>query len=63
MFAQVGIAASAGVVCALLAGISVIPTIWLQWRGQHHREKKNARNAEKQAVADAEKQGVADAEA
>jgi len=59
MFDNVGIGASAGVVCALVAGVSLIPTIWLQWRGQHHREKKVAKLARKEE----EKQAVADAEA
>jgi hypothetical protein len=33
MFINVGIANSAGVATALIVGCSVLPTLWLQWRG------------------------------
>jgi hypothetical protein len=37
MFNSLGVAKSAGVVAALIAGVSVIPTLLLQWRGQKWR--------------------------
>ncbi|KAI9038372.1 putative MFS transporter [Aspergillus affinis] len=37
MFESVGIAASSGVGCALIVGVSVIPTIILHWRGRAWR--------------------------
>ncbi|KKK18579.1 hypothetical protein ARAM_005730 [Aspergillus rambellii] len=37
MFESVGIAASAGVCVALMVGVSVIPTIFLQWKGRSFR--------------------------
>lgn len=54
MFANVGVATSAAVVCGLIAGVSVIPTIYLQYRGKHHRHNRATAAEEKQAVADAE---------
>ena len=33
MFNTVGVAASSGVCCALVMGITVIPTIVIQWKG------------------------------
>lgn len=40
MFTHVGVAKSAGVTTALLVGVSVIPTIFLQWRGRTWRQKR-----------------------
>ncbi|KAF2204296.1 MFS general substrate transporter [Delitschia confertaspora ATCC 74209] len=37
MFEQVGVAKSAGVTSALLVAVSLIPTIFLQWKGQKIR--------------------------
>ena len=34
MFANVGLAGSAGVVSTLVIGASILPTILLQWRGK-----------------------------
>ena len=43
MFATVGIAQSSGVVVAMIVVVSVIPTIFLHWRGLHWRERREAR--------------------
>lgn len=40
MFESVGIAASSGICCALVVGVSVIPTILLQWKGDSWRGGK-----------------------
>lgn len=37
MFDNVGVAKSAGVAAALLVGVSLLPTMLLQWRGQAWR--------------------------
>jgi hypothetical protein len=37
MFTSVGVAASAGVVTALIVGVSISPTMLVQWRGQKWR--------------------------
>lgn len=37
MFDNVGVAKSAGVATALLVGVSLLPTMLLQWRGQTWR--------------------------
>jgi hypothetical protein len=37
MFENVGVAASAGVGCALIVGASVIPTIIVHWQGEKWR--------------------------
>jgi hypothetical protein len=37
MFDNVGVAKSAGVAAALLVGVSLLPTMVLQWRGQAWR--------------------------
>lgn len=37
MFEAVGIAASSGICCALIVAVSVIPTIFLQWKGKNWR--------------------------
>jgi hypothetical protein len=37
MFTSVGVAASAGVVAALIVGVSILPTVLVQWRGQKWR--------------------------
>jgi hypothetical protein len=37
MFNNVGVAKSAGVAAALLVGVSLLPTMLLQWRGQAWR--------------------------
>ncbi|KAH8747845.1 hypothetical protein F5882DRAFT_471101 [Hyaloscypha sp. PMI_1271] len=34
MFTSVGVAASAAVTAALIVGVSILPTMLLQWRGQ-----------------------------
>jgi hypothetical protein len=34
MFTSVGVAASAAVAAALIVGVSILPTMLLQWRGQ-----------------------------
>lgn len=43
MFAAVGIAGSAGIMCGVIAVVSVLPIILLQWRGHGWRERKMAR--------------------
>ena len=40
MFENVGVAPSAGIACGLMAAISVIPTILLQWKGKLWRGGK-----------------------
>ena len=40
MFATVGTANSAGVVVALIVGVSVIPIIFLHFKGEHWRNRK-----------------------
>ena len=40
MFATVGVAASSGVGVALIVGISVIPTLFLHWRGHAWRKTR-----------------------
>lgn len=40
MFVSVGVAASAGVATALMVGLSVIPTILIQFKGQSLRGVK-----------------------
>lgn len=42
MFENVGVAKSAGVATALLVGVSLIPTMLLQWRGQAWRRAEKA---------------------
>ena len=37
MFTSVGVAASSGVVAALIVGVSILPTIFIQWRGDRYR--------------------------
>ena len=37
MFTNVGVAASGGVVAALIVGVSILPTIFIQWRGDRWR--------------------------
>jgi hypothetical protein len=37
MFTSVGVAASAGVAAALIIGVSIFPTMFIQWRGQKLR--------------------------
>jgi len=37
MFTSVGVAASAGVAAALIVGVSILPTMLIQWRGQRWR--------------------------
>jgi hypothetical protein len=42
MFINVGVAASAGVAAALIVGVSIFPTMFIQWRGNRLRgEAKN----------------------
>lgn len=45
MFTNVGVANSAGVVSALIIGVSIFPTIFLQFRGEKMRHNKEARAA------------------
>lgn len=40
MFERVGIAASSGVGVALIVGVSVVPTIFLHWKGHAWRKEK-----------------------
>lgn len=40
MFETVGVAPSAGIGCALIVGVSVIPTIFLHWRGRVWRRNE-----------------------
>ncbi|KAJ4298216.1 hypothetical protein N0V90_006115 [Kalmusia sp. IMI 367209] len=40
MFEHVGIANSAGVVVALVVGVSLVPTMILQWRGKSFRQRE-----------------------
>ena len=40
MFANVGVANSSGIVVAMIVVVSVIPTIFLHWRGGHWRLSK-----------------------
>lgn len=39
MFEDVGVAASAGIVVALIAGVSFIPTVFLHWQGQRFHKR------------------------
>lgn len=39
MFEDVGIAASAGIVVALIVGVSFIPTIFLHWQGHRFHKR------------------------
>lgn len=41
MFETVGVAASSGVGVALMVGISVVPTFFLQWLGRSWRSYGN----------------------
>jgi hypothetical protein len=40
MFEHVGIANSAGVAVAMLVGVSLVPTMILQWRGKLFRQRE-----------------------
>lgn len=40
MFTNVGVAASAGVATALIVGVSIFPTMLVQWRGKRWRGQK-----------------------
>jgi hypothetical protein len=42
MFDNVGIANSAGVATAMIVVASVLPTLFLQWRGETWRAKREA---------------------
>lgn len=46
MFTSVGVAASAGVAAALIIGVSIMPTILVQWRGTKWRMGKQAQKYE-----------------
>lgn len=37
MFANVGLVSSAGIAVALIVGVSILPTILVQWKGQNWR--------------------------
>ena len=50
MFETVGTANSAGVVVAMIVGVSVIPTIFLHWRGGHWRKTRQARVDSRESV-------------
>lgn len=41
MFENVGVAASAGVVVALMVGVSIFPTMLVHWRGPSFRKNDN----------------------
>jgi hypothetical protein len=41
MFNSLGVANSAGVVAALIAGVSVLPTMLLHWRAQTWRRARS----------------------
>jgi len=49
MFTNVGVANSAGVVSALIIGVSIVPTIYLQFRGEKMRHNKEARHVARSA--------------
>lgn len=40
MFAKVGVAASAGVMCGIVAGVSIVPVAVLHFSGRKWRERK-----------------------
>jgi hypothetical protein len=40
MFTNVGVANSAGIVAALIVGVSILPTMFLQWRGKTSRGER-----------------------
>lgn len=40
MFENVGVAPSAGIACAMIVVVSVIPTIYLHWRGKSFRHEE-----------------------
>lgn len=42
MFTNVGVAASAGVAAALMIGVSILPTMFIQWRGARMRGKRKS---------------------
>ena len=42
MFTSVGLSNSAGIVTVLVVGVSVIPTLLLQWQGQAWRMAHSA---------------------
>ena len=44
MFTSVGVAASAGVATALIVGVSIVPTMLVQWRGSPWRHVKPTEN-------------------
>jgi hypothetical protein len=51
MFTNVGVAASSGVVAALIVGVSILPTLFIQWRGDRYRGTgKNIPADQEQAV-------------
>jgi hypothetical protein len=46
MFTNVGVAASAGVCAALIVGVSIFPTILVQWRGKYWRRTDDETESE-----------------
>jgi len=53
MFAVVGTAQSSGVVVALIVGVSIIPVIFLHFRGAGWRESKVVRQSARQQASTA----------
>lgn len=50
MFENVGVAASAGVAAALIVGVSILPTIVVQWRGPSFRKNGNEEDIAPQGI-------------
>ncbi|KFY40505.1 hypothetical protein V494_03455 [Pseudogymnoascus sp. VKM F-4513 (FW-928)] len=50
MFENVGVAASAGVVVALLVGVSIFPTLLVHWRGPSFRKSGNEEDVTPQGI-------------
>ena len=57
MFTSVGVAASSGVAAALIIGVSIFPTLFIQWRGEHYRTSGKAMSTtdEEQVVIEPKK--------
>jgi hypothetical protein len=57
MFTSVGVAASSGVAAALIVGVSILPTLFIQWRGERYRStgKNISANDQEQAVVEPKK--------
>ena len=48
MFTNVGVANSAGFVAALIVGVSILPTMFVQWRGETLRGERERDTASDQ---------------